>query len=146
MANTFTVYIPDHRGRGWTPLPFDKNYTVQRDVEDLEALLAKTGAHFIFGLSSGALISLQATLTLPAIHKAVIYEPPLFVNGLPVALLRRYEKEMNEGRLAAALITAMQATQMGPAIFNLIPRPLLERLTNKMMIRRIKQQPALTLP
>ena len=138
LANTLTVYVPDRRGRGLSPLPFDEDYTIQKDVEDLDALLAKTGAYSIFGLSSGALISLQATLTLPAIHKAVIYEPPLFVNGMPTALLRRYEKEMDEGKLAAALITAMQATQMGPAIFNLIPRWLLERLTNKMMIQEDK--------
>ena len=138
LANTLTVYVPDRRGRGLSPLPFDEDYTIQKDVEDLDALLAKTGAYSIFGLSSGALISLQATLTLPAIHKAVIYEPPLFVNGLPVALLRRYEKEMDEGRLAAALITAMQATQMGLAIFNLMPRWLLERLAKRMIIQEDK--------
>ena len=138
LANTFTVYVPDRRGRGLSPLPYDEDYTIQKDVEDLQALFAKTGAHYIFGLSSGALISLQATLTLPAIHKAVIYEPPLFVNGQPTALLRRYEREMDEGRLAAALITAMQATQMGPAIFDVIPRWLLERLTNRMMIQEDK--------
>ncbi len=81
LANTFTVYVPDRRGRGWSPLPYDKDYTIQKDVEDLDALFAKTNAQYIFGLNSGALISLQAPLTLPAIHKAVIYEPPLFVDG-----------------------------------------------------------------
>jgi pimeloyl-ACP methyl ester carboxylesterase len=139
LADTFTVYLPDRRGRGLSPLPYDKDYTIQKDVEDLDALLAKTGAHYIFGLSSGALISLQATLTLPAIHKAVIYEPPLFVNGMPTVLLRRYEKEMDEGNLAAALITAMKATQMGPAIFNVIPSWLLKQLTNLMMVQEDKQ-------
>ncbi len=139
LANNFTVYVPDRRGRGISPLPYSKDYSIQKDVEDLEALIAKTGAHFVFGLSSGALISLQAALTLPAIHKTALYEPPLFVNGLPTALMKRYEKEMDEGKLAAALITAMQATQMGPAIFNLIPRWLLERLTHRMMVQEDKQ-------
>ena len=132
LADIFTVYIPDRRGRGLS----DDNgadYSIQKEVEDIETLLNKTGASYIFGLSSGALIALQATLNLPAIRKAVIYEPPLFVNGLPTALMKRYEKEMAEGRLAAAMITAMQATQMGPQIFNVIPRGLLELLTNKMM-------------
>ena len=132
LADIFTVYIPDRRGRGLS----DDNgadYSIQKEVEDIETLLNKTGASYIFGLSSGALIALQATLNLPAIRKAVIYEPPLFVNGLPTAVMKRYEKEMAEGRLAAAMITAMQATQMGPQIFNVIPRGLLELLTNKMM-------------
>jgi pimeloyl-ACP methyl ester carboxylesterase len=132
LADTFTVYIPDRRGRGLSRNPCN-DYNMQKEVEDIEALLTKTGTHYVFGLSSGALITLQSTLQLSAIHKAAIYEPPLFIHGLPIALMKRYEKEMAEGRLAAALITAMQATQMGPKIFNLIPRGLLESLTNKMM-------------
>lgn len=132
LADAFTVYIPDRRGRGLSSAD-GKDYSIQKEVEDIDALLIKTGAHYIFGLSAGALISLQATLRLPAIHKTAIYEPPLFVHGLPITLIKRYEKEMAEGRLAAALITAMQATQMGPQIFNVMPRGLLELLTNKMM-------------
>jgi pimeloyl-ACP methyl ester carboxylesterase len=139
LADAFTVYIPDRRGRGLSPHPYAKDYSVQRDVEDLEALFGKTDAKYLFGLSSGALIALQTSLTIPAIHKAVIYEPPLFIHGAPTALLSRYEKEMNAGNLAAALLTAMQATQMGPALFNVIPRWLLERLTEKMLAQEDKQ-------
>ena len=132
LADVFSVYAPDRRGRG---LSGDGNndYNVQKEVEDLDALFNKTGAHYLFGLSAGALISLQATLKLSAIHKAAIYEPPLFVNGMPTALMMRYEKEMAQGRLAAALVTAMQATQMGPQIFNIMPRWTLELLTNMAM-------------
>jgi hypothetical protein len=35
---------------------------VQREVEDMQALIAATGARFIFGLSSGALVSLRTAL------------------------------------------------------------------------------------
>src|SRR3989442_1038170 len=75
LSDTFTVYVPDRRGRGLSDLPYSKDYSIQKDVEDLDALLAKTGARSVFGLSSGALISLQAALTLPAIHKVAIFEP-----------------------------------------------------------------------
>jgi pimeloyl-ACP methyl ester carboxylesterase len=139
LANEFTVYVPDRRGRGLSPLPYSKDYTIQKDIEDLEALITKTGARYIFGLSSGAIIALQAALTLPSIQKAAIYEPPLFVDGLPTALLTRYEQEMNAGKLSAALLTAMQATQMGPAFFNFIPHWLLEPLANRMMTQEDKQ-------
>lgn len=132
LADAFTVYAPDRRGRGLSS-DSHNDYNVQKEVEDLDALLNKTGAAYLFGLSSGALISLQATLSLPAIRKAAIYEPPLLVNGAPIGLMQRYEKEMAEGRLAAALITAMKTIQMGPRIFNVIPRGLLELLTNKAM-------------
>lgn len=132
LADTFTVYIPDRRGRGLSGHG-KSDYSVQREVEDLQALFDQKGARYLFGLSAGALIALQATLSLSSIRKAAIYEPPLFTQGFPSALMARYEKEMAEGRLAAALVTAMQATQMGPQIFNLIPRALLELLTRRMM-------------
>lgn len=79
LAGTFTVYVPDRRGRGLSYFPYSKDYSIQKDIEDLDALLAKTGAHYVFGLSSGAIISLQAALTLPAIYKVAIYEPVLFI-------------------------------------------------------------------
>jgi len=132
LADAFTVFIPDRRGRGLSPAGGD-DYSIQKEVDDLDALLVKTGAGYIFGLSAGALVSLQAALKLHAVGKAAFYEPPLFVDGLPVALIKRYEKEMAEGRLAAAMITAMKATQMGPQVLNVLPHGLLEWLTEKMM-------------
>ena len=132
LADDFSVYTPDRRGRGLSG-PGSSDYGVYKEVEDLEAVFARTGARYIFGLSSGALISLRALSRLSTIRKAVIYEPPLFVNGLPTALMAQYEQEISEGRLPAALVTAMKATQMGPRIFNIVPRWLLELLTQKAM-------------
>jgi pimeloyl-ACP methyl ester carboxylesterase len=133
LAASFTVYLPDRRGRGLSG-PYGKDYSIQKDVEDMDALLTKTGAHYVFGVSSGGIIWLQAALSLPAIHKAAIYEPPLLINGsLPITWLTRFDKEMDQGKVASALITAMKGTQMGPPIFNVIPRPLLELLTNMAM-------------
>ena len=133
LADTFTVYLPDRRGRGLSG-PYGEDYRIQKDVEDMDALLTKTGAHLVFGVSGGALIWLQAALTLATIHKAVILEPPLLVNdSLPLAYLARYEREVREGKLAAALITGMKAAQMGPRIMNAMPRWLLELITNMAM-------------
>jgi pimeloyl-ACP methyl ester carboxylesterase len=133
LAASFTVYLPDRRGRGLSG-PYGKDYSIQKDVEDMDALLTKTGAHYVFGVSSGGIIWLQAALSLSSIHKAAIYEPPLLINGsLPIAWLTRFDKEMAQGKVASALITAMKGTQMGPPIFNVIPRRLLELLTNMAM-------------
>jgi len=110
------------------------DYSRQTDIEDMEALLIKSGANNVFGVSSGGLVCLQAALTLPAIHKAAIYEPPLFLNGsAPTAWLVRYDQEMARGDIAAALVTGMKASQMGPPIFNAIPRWIIERMTSMMM-------------
>ena len=52
---------------------------------------------------------------------------------MPTAFLTRFDKEMAQGKVAAALITGMKAGQMGPPIFNAMPRWLLERLTSMAM-------------
>ncbi len=133
LADAFTVYLPERRGHNLSGLD-SKDYSIQKEVEDMDALLTKTGAHHVFGVSAGGLICLQAALTLPAIHKAALYEPALIVNGMVSnAFLQRYDKEMAQGKVAAALVTAMIASQMGPPVFNAIPRWALELLTNMAM-------------
>jgi pimeloyl-ACP methyl ester carboxylesterase len=133
LATSFTVYLPDRRGRGMSG-PYGNDHDIEKDVEDLSAVLTKTGANGVFGVSSGALICLQAALTLPAIRKAAVFEPPLMFDGsAPTTLLRRYDEEIAQGNVALALITGMKAAQMGPPIFNLIPRRPLEWLTNMAM-------------
>lgn len=106
----------------------------------MDALLTETGAHYVFGVSSGAIICLQAALTLPAIHKAAIFEPPLLIDGsMSTGFVKRYDREIAQGKVASALVTAMIASQMGPAVFNAIPRPLLEWLTKTMMATEDKK-------
>jgi len=133
LSDSFTVNLPDRRGRCYSG-PFGDHYSIEKEVEDVNALLTKTGAHDVFGLSSGALITLEAALTLPAIHKAAIYEPPFFLDrSIPAAVLRRFDEEMAQGKMAAALITAMKGAQAGPPVFNIMPRWLLELLTSMAM-------------
>src|SRR5262249_48020947 len=52
LAGRFTVYLPDRRGRGMSGA-YGANYNMQREVEDLDALLANTGAQRVFRVSSG---------------------------------------------------------------------------------------------
>ncbi len=133
LADTFTVCVYDRRGRGRSG-PYGQDYGVHKEVEDLDAVLGQTGARSVFGVSSGGVIALQAALSLPAIHRLAVFEPALVIDGEPsMAFLTRYDQEIAQGRLAAALVTGMQGTQMGPAIFNLMPRWLLEQLTQRMM-------------
>ncbi len=133
LADAFTVYLVDRRGRGLSG-PFGNEYSIQKEVQDLDALLTKTGAHDVFGVSSGGVICLQASLSLPAIHKAALYEPALIVNGsISTAFLPRYDREIAQGKVAAALVTGMKGAQMGPPIFNAMPRWLLESFTRSGM-------------
>ena len=133
LADIFTVYLPERRGHN-LGIPFVKDYSIGKEVQDLEALLAKTGSHNVFGVSAGGLICLQATLTLSTIHKVALYEPALIVNGsASTTFLPRYDKEITQGKTAAALITGMKGAQLGPPIFNMMPRWLRELLTTMTM-------------
>jgi pimeloyl-ACP methyl ester carboxylesterase len=139
LADTYTVYLPDRRGRGLSG-PYGTGSGVHQDVDDMDALLAKTGAHDVFGVSSGAIICLEAALALPAIHKAAIFEPPLMFNGsAPTRWLTRFDNELAEGNIAAAMVTGMKGAEMGPPMLNRIPRWLLERMTTMMMASEDKK-------
>jgi pimeloyl-ACP methyl ester carboxylesterase len=111
LCDTFTIYIPDRRGRGLSG-PFGENYGMRTEVEDLGTLLDDTGSHSVFALSSGALIALQAALTLPVIRKIALYEPPLEIGGRPSPLdwVPRYEKELAAGNLAVAMVAIIKGT------------------------------------
>jgi pimeloyl-ACP methyl ester carboxylesterase len=139
LADTYTITLPDRRGRGLSGA-YGRGYSVGEDVEDMEAILQKTGAHFVFGVSSGAIIWLNAALTLPAIRKAAIFEPPLQVDSTSArAWLTRYDTEIAQGKVAAAMITGMRGAQMGPPMLRAMPRWLLERLTTMMMTSEDKK-------
>ncbi len=74
------VFNYDRRGRGesgdTTP------YAVEREIEDLDALIAEAGGSAaVFGYSSGANLALQAAAHGLAITKLALYEPPFLVDG-----------------------------------------------------------------
>ncbi|WP_247004639.1 alpha/beta fold hydrolase [Halosolutus gelatinilyticus] len=131
LSDPFTVYIPDRRGRGLSD-PHASSHNIQKECEDLDALLNKTNTHNVFGLSAGAAISLQAALMLPEIHKVAVYEPPLFTEESdPIDWGTRYEKELAQGDLAEAFVTIGKGTGVFPRIFRILPRFLLVPLMNR---------------
>ncbi len=133
LAGAFTVYLPDRRGFGASG-PYSKEYRLQDDVEDLNALLARTGAHNLLGISVGGIICLKAAITSPMIHKLAIYEPPLFRDSAqPAAMMRRFDQEMAQGKTASALTTAMKGAPLVSDLFSALPRWLLEFMTSRMM-------------
>ncbi|MEO8613095.1 MAG: alpha/beta hydrolase [Chloroflexota bacterium] len=123
LADDFTVYVPDRRGRGLSG-SYDHHYTLQNAVDDLDALLAKTGAHNVFALSSGAIIALQTALVRPAsgIDKLAIFEPPLSIDGSSaMEWLSRFDQEIAQGKIGAAMVTVMKGTK-DTSFFGTLPR------------------------
>lgn len=130
LADLFTVYLPDRRGRGLSG-SFSEPYSIQEEVDDLTALVNKTGARLLYGLSAGGLICLQASLSLPGIQKMALYEPALLLDGTAhTAWLNRFDRQMAQGEVAAALVTCMKGLELGGPAMNAMPDWLLKSLTN----------------
>jgi pimeloyl-ACP methyl ester carboxylesterase len=118
LSQHFTVYHYDRRGRGdsMNTLPF----AVDREIEDIEALIdAAGGSAYLFGISSGAALALEAALKLGSKVKALaLYEPPY--NDDPEArqgwrsYRQRLEATLAEGRNADAIGVVMGLFGVSP--------------------------------
>jgi pimeloyl-ACP methyl ester carboxylesterase len=112
------------------------------ELSDLNLAIEATGAEFMLGISSGAILSMEACLSAPAslpkfhstVKKVVIFEPPLQFSDLDTGVdmngVKRYEDAMSKGDVSGALVDAMKAVQLGPGW---IPRPVMKILTNLML-------------
>jgi pimeloyl-ACP methyl ester carboxylesterase len=81
LAPQFTVYTYDRRGRGDSG--DNPPYAVEREIEDIDALIgAAGGSASLFGISSGAVLALDAAVRYPAkVTKVAVYEPPFIVDS-----------------------------------------------------------------
>ena len=134
LADAFTVYLPDRRGRGLSG-PHRPDHSMHTEVEDLQAVVAHSGAQKVFGVSVSALIALQAARATPAIRQVAAYEPALLMDtsGRYTSWVRRFEEEMAHGQVADALITCMYGFDLAPPAFKILPRRLLVAATNAAM-------------
>lgn len=102
LAPQVTVFNYDRRGRGDSGDTFP--YAVEREVEDIEALIAAAGgAAHLYGWSAGAVLALEAASRLPAaVGKLTMYEPPFIVDDsrppFPVDYLARLTELIAAGR------------------------------------------------
>lgn len=80
LAQRFTVFAYDRRGRNNssdTP-----PYAVEREVEDIAALIAEAGqAVYLVGHFSGAALALRAVAAGLKVEKLALYEPPYVTGG-----------------------------------------------------------------
>lgn len=98
LAEHFTVYNYARRGR----LDSDdtRPYAVEREIEDLDALIAMAGgsAH-LYGVSSGGGLALEAAAAGTAVDKIAVYEVPYAIDD---DLRPRFERYIAETQRAHA--------------------------------------------
>ena len=102
LANQFTCFVIDRRGHGRSG--DSANYAIEREYEDIEAVLAVAGKQVsLLGHSYGAICALGAATRTPVTH-LVLYEPPLPVHGsVTGGALVEYRKAIETGDLDGAL-------------------------------------------
>lgn len=120
LADEFTVYIPDRRGRGLSGYHGD-NYSLLTEGEDLQSIINKTKTQNIFGLSSGAIVVIQTAIIEPSLKKVALYEPPIPVNGTkPFTWVEDYEVAISERNLGKAFISIVKGTG-DSSLFRILP-------------------------
>jgi pimeloyl-ACP methyl ester carboxylesterase len=75
IGGRLRVVLYDRRGRGASG--DTAPYAVEREIEDIEAIIAAVGAPAVlFGMSSGGALALRAATALDAVTRVAVYEPP----------------------------------------------------------------------
>jgi pimeloyl-ACP methyl ester carboxylesterase len=99
LSADFTVYTYDRRGRGESG--DSAGYAVEREVEDLAALIEEAGGSArLCGFSSGAVLALEAANRGLGVQKLALYEPPFIVDHSRAPLPSDYAARLD--RLLAA--------------------------------------------
>ena len=127
LAPHFTVFHYDRRGRnesGDTP-----PYAVERELEDIEALIAQAGGSAsVFGISSGAALALAAAARGANIKKLALYEPPFVAvssaRTVPSDSAAQLSRLIALGRRGDAVKFFLEDMVGMPAIFAYIMRVL----------------------
>jgi pimeloyl-ACP methyl ester carboxylesterase len=106
LAEHFTVYNYDRRGRGESG--DTQPYAVQREVEDIDAVIsAAGGTAFLYGSSSGAALALEAAASGLSIAKLALWEPPYSADENaprpPANTAAVYTQFVSEGRRGDAV-------------------------------------------
>lgn len=96
LDSHFTVYTYDRRGRGESGNT--RPYALEREVEDIEALIRQGGGEaFVFGASSGACLALETAIRLGGkVKKLAMYEAPYNSQEGAVQAWQEYRRHLDD--------------------------------------------------
>jgi pimeloyl-ACP methyl ester carboxylesterase len=101
LAENFSVYHYDRRGRGGSSDAFRftggrPTQAVAKEIEDIRALIEHSGEDdvFLYGMSSGGVLALEAVAAGLPVKRLAVYEVPLIVNGNRPPIPDSYRDEL----------------------------------------------------
>jgi pimeloyl-ACP methyl ester carboxylesterase len=124
LAERFTVYLYDRRGRGDSG--DTAPYEPRREVEDLLVVIDATGEPvFLYAISSGVALALAAPARGVNVKKAALYEFPLIVDDsrppAPADYLERQRESITAGKPGYAVKRFMRLVGMPAPMVALFP-------------------------
>jgi pimeloyl-ACP methyl ester carboxylesterase len=97
LASHFTIYNVDRRGHGESG--FTAPYAVEREVEDLDALLTEAGGSaFVYGTSGPGVLCLEAAARglSHKMKKLAVWEPPYILEGSRPPAPQDYKEQLDK--------------------------------------------------
>jgi pimeloyl-ACP methyl ester carboxylesterase len=138
LAGRFTVYTYDRRGRGDSG--DTAPYAVVREVADLDALIRVAGGSAaLYGVSSGAVLALEAAAYGQPVSRLALFEPPIPMDAegthRPAAISAQLAELTSAGRngdavelfmtravgLPAEAVAGMRQAPMWPGLEKMAP-------------------------
>jgi len=128
LSQHFTVYSYDRRGKGESgnTLP----YSVEKEYEDLQAVIHEAGGNaYVYGISSGAALVLEAANHGVIIKKMALYEAPFITDNSRKPLPENYfdtitnmvEQGNNGKALEHFFKTGIEVPAFGVLMMKLMP-------------------------
>jgi pimeloyl-ACP methyl ester carboxylesterase len=94
LREHFTVCAYDRRGRGESS--DTQPYAVDREIEDLQAVVAAAGGEVgVYAVSSGGALAIRAAAVEPGINRMALYEPPFMAEVGDDAPIEAYTHDLN---------------------------------------------------
>jgi pimeloyl-ACP methyl ester carboxylesterase len=111
LADQYTVYTPDRRGRGLSGPP-GSSYDIIKATEDLHAVIHATAADFIFGHSAGGLITLETMRSHP-VEKIAVYEPAVSIHhSIPWDWVENFENALQHQQIKKAMAISLKGLKV----------------------------------
>jgi pimeloyl-ACP methyl ester carboxylesterase len=108
LSQLFTLHVMERRGRGESG-PQGEDYSIDKEVEDLNAIQDKTKAEFVFGHSFGGFLALEAARDNQNFSKIAVYEPGVSISGsINIGWIKRCQQEVSTSNYLDAFTTFVQ--------------------------------------
>jgi pimeloyl-ACP methyl ester carboxylesterase len=121
LADTFEVHLVNRRGRAGSG-PQKTGHSIERECDDLLAVMQATGARLVFGHSFGGLVALETARRHSGLERVFVYEPGVPLHGhFNLGWLEGYQRLLEQGDQHGAFALMVKHSGFAPWPLGLMP-------------------------